>query len=57
MNFKVHTTLYGARYTAVPWDGELDGGLMGATMAFKGFYNVGDSKAIDVVVTNAFTTY
>lgn len=57
VNYKVHTTLYGVRYTAVPWDGELDGGLMGATMAFKGFYNVSDSKAIDVVVTNAFTTY
>lgn len=54
---KFNATIYGARYTAVPWDGELDGGLLGATLAFKGFYSDSDSKAIDVVVTNTDTTY
>lgn len=55
--YKVHIIVYGARYTAVPWDGELDGGLLGATLAFKGFYSIADSKAIDVIITNTETTY
>lgn len=55
--YKFNTTLYGVRYTAVPWDGELDGGLMGATMAFKAFYDISAGKAMDIIVTNTLTTY
>ena len=56
-NYRVLSTLYGAKFTAVPWDGELEGGFMGASVAFKGFYSVGSSKAADIVIGNTTTTY
>lgn len=55
--FRMLTTLYAAKYTAVPFDGELRGGLIGASMAGKAFYSVSDSKAIQIIVGNTSTTY
>lgn len=48
---------YGARYTAVSFDTELDGGLLGASVAFKGFYSVSSAKALDATLVNTSTTY
>jgi hypothetical protein len=56
-SYQAISTIYNMRYTAIPWDGELDGGLQGASCAFKGYYSVGDTKAIDFFVKNATTTY
>ena len=48
---------YGCRYVSVPFDSELDGGLIGASVGFKGFYSVSDSKAFDATLKNTSTTY
>jgi hypothetical protein len=55
--FRFLATLYAAKYTAVPFDTELRGGLIGASMAFKGFYSISDSKALQIIVGNTSTTY
>lgn len=56
-SFRFLATLYNAKYTAVPFDGELEGGLLGASIAAKGFYSLGDSKALDIIIGNTSTTY
>ena len=54
--FKFLATMYACKYTAVPFDSELEG-LLGASVAFKGFYSLSDSKAIDIIIGNTSTTY
>lgn len=55
--YRAYFTLYDCRFTSVPFDSELEGGLLGASCMFKGFYSTSDSKAIDVVIGNTTTTY
>jgi len=55
-NFKMLVTLPACKYTAVPFDGEKDG-LLGASVAFKAFYQSTAGAAASIIVTNASTTY
>ena len=50
-------TMYNCRYTSIPFDGALEGGLFGASVAFKAYYSISDSKALQIVVGNQSTTY
>jgi len=52
-----HPTFYGVKWIAMPWDGEGDAGLQQFSAAFKGFYSVSDTKAVDILVQNQTTTY
>ena len=55
--YRMLTTLYNCKYNAVPFDSELEGGLLGASMAFKAYYSISDGKAMDIVIGNQTTTY
>lgn len=55
--FRMLISMYACKYTAVPFDGELEGGLLGASVAFKAFYSISDSKMLDIIIGNATTTY
>lgn len=56
VNFSLLASIYAGKYTAVPFDSELNG-LLGASLAFKGFYSLSDSKALDIIIKNTSTTY
>jgi hypothetical protein len=51
----IDINIYEAHYKAFPY-GE-DSGLLAAKASFDGFYSVGDSKQIDVAVTNEILSY
>jgi len=51
----VDVNIYEAHYTAFPFAD--DSGLLAAKVAFTGYYSASDSKAIQIDVTNADTSY
>lgn len=54
--FKMLITLPACKYTAVPFDGEKDG-LLGASVAFKSYFQSTAANALNIVVGNVTTTY
>ena len=51
----VDINIYEAHYTAFPFGD--DAGLLAAKATFTGYYSAGDSKAIQIDVTNSTTSY